>query len=80
VLGENGEYTPLDPEATYSIVSNDFMRGGGDEYTVFKDTAINPYDFGRPLDQVVEDYISANSPVAPLVEGRITRVDEPIGE
>jgi 5'-nucleotidase len=71
VEGESGEYAPIDPEATYTIVSNDFMRGGGDGYTVFAENAINPYDFGRPLDQVVADYITANSPVAPAIEGRI---------
>jgi 5'-nucleotidase len=49
----------------HTIVSNDFTRRGGDEYTVFAENAINPYDFGRPLDQVVADYIAENSPVAP---------------
>ena len=32
-------------------------------------------DFGKPLDQVLQEYIQANSPIAPTVEGRITRVD-----
>lgn len=72
VEGANGEYAPIDPEATYTVVSNDFMRGGGDGYTVFAENAINPYDFGRPLDQVLADYIAENSPVAPEIEGRIT--------
>lgn len=76
VLGDDGEYAPIDPEATYTVVTNDFMRGGGDEYTVFAENAINPYDFGRPLDQVLADYIAENSPVAPEIEGRITTVGE----
>lgn len=71
VQGENGDFTPIDPEATYTIVTNDFTRRGGDEYTVFAENAINPYDFGRPLDQVLADYIAENSPVAPATEGRI---------
>lgn len=77
VLGENGEYTAIDPAATYSVVSNDFMRRGGDGYSVLRDNAINPYDGGSPLDVVVADYIKANAPIAPAVEGRITRVDAP---
>lgn len=77
VLNADGEYEPLDPEATYTVVSNDFMRQGGDGYTMFEENAVNPYDFGRPLDQVVADYITANSPVNPEIEGRITRVDTP---
>ncbi|MFN8449328.1 MAG: 5'-nucleotidase C-terminal domain-containing protein [Anaerolineae bacterium] len=75
VLGQDGSYSPIDPAATYTIASNDFMRRGGDGYTVFNDNAIDPYDFGKPLDQVLADYIANNSPIAPAVEGRITRVD-----
>lgn len=74
VLGENGDYAPIDPEATYSVAANDFMRLGGDEYFMFRDNAIEPYDYGRPLDDVVAEYIRENSPVSPQVEGRITNV------
>jgi 5'-nucleotidase len=72
----DGQYVPLDPEAVYRVAANDFLRGGGDGYEVFATNAINPYDFGKPLDQVVADYIAANSPVTAAVEGRITRVDQ----
>ncbi|MFN8379321.1 MAG: 5'-nucleotidase C-terminal domain-containing protein [Anaerolineae bacterium] len=72
VLGEDGSYTAIDPATTYTLVSNDFMRRGGDGYSMFADSAINPYDFGRPLDQVLADYIAANSPINPQIEGRIT--------
>jgi 5'-nucleotidase len=74
VLLDNGE--PLDPEAIYSVVTNDFMRNGGDGYASFAEDAIDPYDFGKPLDQAVMEYIEANSPVAPQVEGRITSTVE----
>jgi 5'-nucleotidase len=69
---ESGAYEPLDLEATYTMAANNFMRGGGDEYVMFRDNAIDPYDFGRPLDVVVAEYITANSPLAPELEGRIT--------
>jgi 5'-nucleotidase/UDP-sugar diphosphatase len=77
VLSEDGSYAPIDLEAIYTVVTNDFMRRGGDDYTVFAEKAINPYDGGSPLDVVLTDYIAANSPIAPMVEGRITRVDTP---
>lgn len=77
VVGDDGSVTPIDPADTYSLVSNDFMRRGGDGYEVFATNAIDPYDFGKPLDQVLQEYIAANSPIAPVVEGRITRVDAP---
>ncbi len=75
VLGDDGSYAPIDPDAIYTLVSNDFMRKGGDEYTVFATNAIDAYDYGRPMDQVLADYITAHSPIAPETEGRITRVD-----
>ncbi len=76
VLGADGSYSAIDPKATYTLASNDFMRRGGDGYSVFKDNAINPYDGGSPLDLVLADYIKVNSPINPQVEGRITRVDK----
>lgn len=75
VLGADGSYTPVDPDAVYQVVSNDFNRRGGDEYTVFAENAINPYDFGAPLDQALAAYLTEFSPVNPVIEGRITRVD-----
>jgi 5'-nucleotidase len=71
-----GEYAPLDLEAIYTCAANDFMRRGGDGFTMFAENAINPYDYGTSLDEVVANYIEKNSPVAPDVEGRITRVDQ----
>ncbi|MDQ7037567.1 MAG: 5'-nucleotidase C-terminal domain-containing protein [Anaerolineae bacterium] len=70
VLLENGE--PIDPDAIYSVVTNDFMRNGGDGYAVLAEDAIDPYDFGKPLDQIVADYIAANSPLEIGTDGRIT--------
>jgi 5'-nucleotidase len=75
VLGEDGSFSPLDLEAMYTVASNDFMRRGGDGYSVFADNAVNPYDFGRPLDTVLADYIAANSPVNPQIEGRINQAE-----
>lgn len=75
VRNADGSYSPVDPDAVYQVVTNDFLRRGGDEYTIFAEAAINPYDFGSPLDQILADYIAAFSPVNPVIEGRITRVD-----
>ncbi len=75
VRGEDGEYAPIDPEAIYSVASNDFMRLGGDGYEMFLENAIDPYDFGKPLDQVVAEYMAENSPISGEPEGRITMVN-----
>ena len=66
---QNGE--PLDPEATYGVVSNNYMRGGGDGYSVFEG-ARNAYDYGPGLEQVVIDYIAAQGGAyEPYTDGRI---------
>jgi 2',3'-cyclic-nucleotide 2'-phosphodiesterase (5'-nucleotidase family)/subtilisin family serine protease len=68
------DYDPLDPTADYKVVTNDFMRRGGDNYTMFRDYAVDPYDFGPLLDEALADYLGDFSPVTPVIEGRITFV------
>ena len=69
---QDGEFVAIDPAAVYTVASNDYMRGGGDGFSVLEDNAMNAYDQGSPLDQVVADYIAANSPISAEIEGRIT--------
>jgi 5'-nucleotidase len=71
---ENGSWTALDPDKTYGVVSNNFMRGGGDGYSVFETAGMNAYDFGPGLDQVLADYMVENLPYAPFKDGRISQV------
>ncbi len=61
----------IDPVASFRVVTNNFMLTGGDGYTAFTKGS-NPLDTGFILADVVQDYIAANSPVSPKVEGRIT--------
>jgi 5'-nucleotidase len=70
-----GTWAALDPGATYGVVSNNFMRNGGDGYRVFADAALNAYDFGPGLEEVAASYIAANSPYAPYTDGRISTRD-----
>ncbi len=71
---EGDAFVPLDPEKTYGIVSNNYMRSGGDGYEVFAKSAVNPYDFGPNLELVVADYLAAHRPYKPATDGRITEV------
>lgn len=75
VKKDNGEYEPLLDSNTYSVVTNNYLRQGGDNYLVLKNKAINPYDYGRTLADVIADYIRMFSPVNPRIEGRIKRVE-----
>lgn len=64
-------WEPLVLTQIYNVVTNDFMRRGGDNYTMFRDHAINPYDFGPALDEALAQYFMTFSPVTPVIEGRI---------
>lgn len=68
----DGSYAPIDPAATYSVVTNNFVRTGGDGYVMFAENAINPYDFGRIDFEATLDFLVANSPINYAAEGRIT--------
>ena len=66
-----GAAIDLTSASTYTIAENDFMATGGDGYPVV-------YSRGTTqniLDQVVADYITANSPLTPVLQGRIVCAD-----
>jgi 2',3'-cyclic-nucleotide 2'-phosphodiesterase (5'-nucleotidase family)/predicted AlkP superfamily phosphohydrolase/phosphomutase len=57
----------LTAASTYKIAENDFMMTGGDGYPVFTSRATTQ----DIMDQVTADYITANSPISPSIQGRI---------
>ncbi|WP_106745749.1 bifunctional metallophosphatase/5'-nucleotidase [Yoonia maritima] len=61
---------PIDLTATYGLVSNNYVRNGGDGYAMFKDAA-DAYDFGPDLADVTAEYLADNAPYAPYTDGRI---------
>ena len=69
-------WAPLRDEAVYKVATIDYLRGGGDGYTVFKEKAIEPYDGGVNLEDAVAEYIAAHSPLRGQRDGRIRRVGE----
>ena len=62
---------PIDEAATYSVVSNNYVRNGGDGYAMFVD-AENAYDFGPDLADVVAEFLAAGGAYTPYTDGRIT--------
>lgn len=60
----------IDPAATYGVVSNNFVRNGGDGYKMFT-TAIDAYDYGPDLADVTAEYLAQNLPYTPYTDGRI---------
>ena len=70
--GVGGTLTPIGPADTVRFVTNDFMYTGGDGYTVFTQ-GTNVLQPGDDLLQVAIEYVTANSPVGPVVEGSYRR-------
>ena len=68
--GSAAPQTPIGPADSVRLVTNDFMYTGGDGYTVFAQ-GTNVAQPGDDLLTVAIDYVTANSPVNPQVEGRI---------
>lgn len=67
---------PLQLDQVYRVTTNDFLAGGQDEWTTFAD-GTNREDSYVDMQEVVNDYIGAHSPIAPQVEGRITKAPMP---
>jgi 2',3'-cyclic-nucleotide 2'-phosphodiesterase (5'-nucleotidase family) len=63
---DGGPVTTVGPADTVRIVTNDFMFTGGDGYTAFADgtDVLQP---GDGLLEIAVDYITAHSPIAPLI-------------
>ena len=61
---------PLDPAASYGVVSNNYVRNGGDGYDMFK-TAAKAYDYGPDLADVVAEFLADKGPFTPYTDGRI---------
>ena len=70
--GPGGAETPIGPTDTVRLVINDFMFTGGDGYTALSG-GTDVQQPGDDLLQVAIDYVTAHSPVAPVVEGRLTQ-------
>lgn len=72
VASEDG-FVPVDPEASYLAVTNNYVRNGGDGYKVFTGDDKNAYDFGPDLADVTAEYLAAHSPYEPYTDGRISK-------
>ncbi|SNX68301.1 5'-nucleotidase [Cereibacter ovatus] len=68
----DGGWQPLDPAATYGVVSNNYVRQGGDGYAMLVQAA-DAYDFGPDLAEVTAEYLAARTPYSPVIKGHITR-------
>ncbi|MGQ0604403.1 MAG: alkaline phosphatase family protein [Anaerolineales bacterium] len=62
-----GAAIDLTAASNYTLAINDFMASGGDSYPVVTPRVTTQ----GIMDQVLADFITANSPVSPAIQGRI---------
>ena len=55
VRAADGGWSPVKPGQHYLVATNNFLRGGGDGYTVMRDRALNPYDSGPGVADIVAE-------------------------
>jgi len=51
--GPDGGWTPVEPPRRYLVATNNFLRGGDDGYTVLRDRAVDAYDTGPGVAEIV---------------------------
>lgn len=89
---ETSKYEPLQPQATYTVATSNFVAAGGDDYnTVLPSKALSLSMFGPGLDAVLLDFLKDNPSfevpsdiristttftVESLFQRNISRVDE----
>ena len=61
----------VDPEKMYGVVSNNYVRNGGDGYSMFVD-AEDAYDYGPDVADVMAEYLADQGPYTPMTDDRIT--------
>lgn len=57
VKTQDGKWEPLNRSRWYKVVTNSYIRNGGDRYTVLKDKARNAYDGGAKVSEVFSRYL-----------------------
>ena len=70
LVKKDGNWQAIDPAASYYLVSNNYVRGGGDGYRMFG-SASDIYDFRPDLADVVASYLAARPGYTPFTDGRI---------
>jgi 5'-nucleotidase len=73
-------FQPLDPNATYRVVTNSFIAAGGDGFAVLRDARGFRMDTGFSDAEVLIEYLRTQPSWEPRLENRITILNEPRGQ
>lgn len=73
MVNDGGTYVAIDPAKTYGVVTNNYVRNGGDGYSMFETDGMNAYDFGPDLADVTAEYLAEQGAYTPYTDGRIAQ-------
>ena len=73
LVGAGDVWTAIDPDKVYGVVTNNYVRGGGDGYKIFATDGMNAYDFGPDLADVMAEYMAAQGDYTAYMDGRISQ-------
>ena len=73
MVNDGGAWVALDLEKVYGVATNNYVRQGGDGFRMFGAEAMNAYDYGPDLADVLAEYMAKTGPVKPALDGRIMR-------
>ncbi|MEO9782065.1 MAG: 5'-nucleotidase C-terminal domain-containing protein [Sedimentitalea sp.] len=62
---------PIEMDKIYGVVTNNYVRNGGDGYAMFAGDDKNAYDFGPDLADVTAEFLAENGSYQPYLDGRI---------
>ena len=72
MVADGDGFAPIDATKTYGVVTNNYVRNGGDGYRMFSGDDKEAYDFGPDLADVTAEFIMAKGAAyAPYTDGRI---------
>ena len=66
-------WAPLDPDAEYGIVTNNFIAAGGDGFAMLASEQTDFYDTAIDMADALAEYLTENAPFAPSLDGRIAQ-------
>lgn len=72
MVAEGDGFVAIDPAKTYLVVTNNYVRNGGDGYSMFAGDDKNAYDFGPDLADVTAEFLAAGGTYQPYTDGRIS--------
>lgn len=72
MVRDGDRWVAIEHDRIYHVGTNDFMRKGGDGYALFASNAIDPYDYGPGMEEVLAEFIANNAPYKVELGGRIT--------